>query len=229
VSLTTGADTWMNARAPKTSHGADAKLLVDGSPDNGALIRWDLSAIPAGSNITSASINFHLPQAGDPSESVYNFYALRRDWSEANATWTNADTGIAWGTSGARNTASDRYAEALAHTPAGGTVPAYVTTYLDNHGVAQVERWVNGVDPNYGFAIQEYANGQSNSFRFSSFNSANPPTLVVNYCPASGGSLPALSDTPTPDPVSRRQYYLALTQPRQYLREAAPACRQGER
>jgi hypothetical protein len=191
------------------------------------LIRWDLSAIPAGSSITSASIVFYLPKDNDPSALVFKFYALRRAWSEASATWTNADAGIAWGTAGARNPGSDRTDAVLAYTPTGGTVPTCLTTPLHSTGVAQVERWVNGVDPNYGFAIQDYADAQSNAFRFNSFNSADPPWLVVNYCPPPGGSTPTPSSTPTPAPVlTQHQYFLALSQPRQQLRETGgPACR----
>jgi alkaline phosphatase len=201
VSLTAGADTWLDAAAPATPHGSDAKLAVDGSPDNGALIRWDLSSIPAGSSITSASMMFYLPDANDPSASTFTFYPLRRDWSETNATWNAADAGMPWGAAGAQDTASDRTDTALATTPTGGTVPTTLTAQLNDYGVAQIERWVRGVDPNYGFAIQNYSDAQSDGFRFNSFNSAAPPRLLVGYCPPDGGPTPTPAPTSTPDPA----------------------------
>ena len=87
-----------------------------------------------------------MPDVDDPSNHIFEFYALRRNWSEANATWNNADTGVPWSTS----------ARALARQRR---------------------------PPNYGFAIQDYADATSDGFRFNSFNSANPPRLIVQYCP----------------------------------------------
>jgi hypothetical protein len=81
LSLTTGADTWLEAAAPTTSHGADPKLVVEGSPDCGALIRWDLSAIPAGSSIVAASVTLYLPDANDSSALAYEFLFPAKAWS----------------------------------------------------------------------------------------------------------------------------------------------------
>ena len=195
VTLTTGADTWLDSAAASTPRGGDAKLTADGSPDGGILIRWDLSAIPVGSTFASATVSFNLPDANDQSASVFEFYALRRNWSEANATWNDYDSGLAWATVGAQNSTTDRYDTILATTPTGGTPPTTLSTSLNSAGLAQLQRWVDGVDPHYGFIISDYADASSDGFRFSSFNGSVPPKLTVNYCPPAGGP------TPTPLPT----------------------------
>ena len=149
MTLTTGADTWLDAAAASTPHGSDAKLTTDGNPDDGVLIRWDLTAIPVGSTFASATVSFNLPDAGDESSSIFEFYALRRNWSEANATWNDYDSGLAWTRAGAQNAATDRYDTGLATTPTGGTTPTTLSTSLNSAGLAQLQRWVDGVDPNY--------------------------------------------------------------------------------
>ena len=183
VTLTAGADTWLDIASVSTPHGADAKLIVDAVPDNSILLAWDLGAIPAGSTVSSATMSFYMPNAEDQSSHVYEFYALRRPWSEADATWDNADTGAPWSTPGAQNTASDRYTTVLATSPTGGTPPVWVTTALNVDGVAQLQRWLDGADPYHGFAIQDYADATGDGFRFNAFNSANPPKLAIRYCP----------------------------------------------
>jgi alkaline phosphatase len=196
VTLTTGADTWLDV-APSganTPHGADLKLVTDGSPDNSILLKWNLSAIPAGSTISAATMSFYMSVSQDQSSHAYEFYALRRNWSETNATWNNADTDAPWGTAGAQNTVSDRDTTVLETSPTGGTPPTWVSTALNLDGVTQLRRWLDGSAPYYGFAIQDYADTTSDGFRFNAFNSTNPPRLAVKYClPAAA---PIISSTP---------------------------------
>ena len=70
----------------------------------------------------------------------------------------------------------------MATSPVGGTPPTWVRTALNLVGVAQLQRWLGGADPYYGFAIQDYADATSDGFRFTAFSSANPPKLAVRYC-----------------------------------------------
>ena len=183
IASAAGAATWIDAIAPTVARGADAKLVVDGSPDNGILIRWDLSAIPPWSRVTSAQITFHLPDANDQSANTYPFYALQRSWSEGGATWLDAAPGSSWSTAGAQATPADRLAAVLALTPAGGTPPADPVTYVNALGLRQLGRWATGAVPNYGFAILDYSDVTSDGLRFSSFRSSNAPVLTANMCP----------------------------------------------
>ena len=130
-------------------------------------------------------MSFHLQDPNDQSGSAFQFYGLRHDWSDANASWDNYDAGATWGTPGARNTTNDRYATILATTPAGGTPPSWISTTLNGDGIARLQRWIDGVDPDYSFAIQDYADTMGDGFRLDSFDSANPPRLAVQYCPPS--------------------------------------------
>src|SRR6185436_1766718 len=83
-------DTTIRSDATKTNYGSATTLLADGSPDYSALMRWDLSSIPTTTVATSASVTVNVV---DPTSDVYELYALKRTWVEANATWTKASTG----------------------------------------------------------------------------------------------------------------------------------------
>ena len=66
VTLTTGVDTWLDAAAigANTPHGADLKLVADGSPDNSILLKWNLSAIPTGSTVSGHHELLHARLSG---------------------------------------------------------------------------------------------------------------------------------------------------------------------
>ena len=65
-----------------TNFGSTGDLEIDGSPREAALLRWDLTSIPAGVAVLEASLTL---QVFDPSNGGYDFYALARAWTESEA------------------------------------------------------------------------------------------------------------------------------------------------
>jgi hypothetical protein len=171
-------DTKIRSDATTTAYGTNTVLEIDGSPDYAALLRFDLSSIPAGKTITAASLTVNVT---DVSAQVYEIYALRRTWSESSATYNIASTGVNWATAGANSTSTDRESTILGTVSSSSTG---VKTFAFNaSGVAKVQAWVNTPASNYGFVIQDYVNNSDGIDISSKENTtaANRPKLTVTY------------------------------------------------
>ncbi len=85
------ADTWLDQGNPGANYGTDPELLVEtnGVTDRRALLKWDLSLVPAGAVIDTAFVNLWPLSAGATSLEVHRVSGA---WSENTATWTNAAT-----------------------------------------------------------------------------------------------------------------------------------------
>jgi hypothetical protein len=171
-------DTYIAAGSAGTNFGAATTLLIDGSPDMAALLKWDVSFIPSGSAVSSAAIELNIT---NKTSGNYEVYALQRAWDELSATWQQFAAGQNWSTAGARNSA-DRAAAVL-----GTVAPRSTGTYriaLNSAGVAAVQAWVNNASVNYGLIVQDYGVSDGADFLSSETNAvAQRPKLIVNYTP----------------------------------------------
>src|SRR5919199_6316186 len=83
-------DTQISEKAATTNYGGGTSISVGGDEPSGsgkdiyALLRFDLSSIPAGSTIESATLKLNIT---NPSVNTYQAYALTRAWVENQATW----------------------------------------------------------------------------------------------------------------------------------------------
>jgi hypothetical protein len=162
--------------APATNVGGAADLLADGSPDCAALMRWDLSAIPVGKTVTAVSLTFTVSNRSTQS---YEFYALRRMWVEAEATWNQAAAGMAWQTPGA-NGVADRESTVLASVLWSST--GTKTVSLTPDGVAKVQEWIDAPASNYGFILMDYAQSDGLDVRSSEYGTVSQrPILTITY------------------------------------------------
>ena len=169
-------DTHIRSDATTTTHGSANPLLIDGSPDYSALLKWDLSSIPAGKTVTNVTLTFNVVNV---TPHVYELYALKRAWSETNATWVVASTGVNWQTAGASG-ANDRETTALGTITASATGARTIT--LNSSGLAKVQSWINTPSGNHGFIIQDYT--VSDGLDVSSSETATisqRPILTITY------------------------------------------------
>jgi len=100
------------------------------------VVRFDLSTLPAGAQINSATARFYVAGLkGHPQGSV-KVHRVTTDWTELGATW---------------ETMSDKFDTAVLHTiPA---VPAAGGVWVAVNLTAQVQAWVNGGEANYGIML----------------------------------------------------------------------------
>jgi hypothetical protein len=172
-------DTKLNTGSKTKNYGTSNELKVDGSPDEAALFRWDVSAIPAGSIIVSAAIELN---AVSSTNGNFEVYALQRAWDELSATWNRYSSSGNWATAGA-NGAGDHSTTVLGQfaPPAKGI--NRIT--LNNAGIAAVQAWVNNAAANFGVIIKDYAISDGVSISSSeASNKAQRPKLIINYEPA---------------------------------------------
>lgn len=98
LNLSPEADTYVSENAPATNFGSEtyleAGLDFNGIARSRIWLRFDLSSIPSGSNITSAALGIFVFLLKEYPTSIYD---LRRStnitWGEGTITWNNAPDG----------------------------------------------------------------------------------------------------------------------------------------
>ena len=154
------SDTFINAWMPTTNYGSGANLYVRQPNTKSILIRFDLAGISRRATITSARIGIWVTYVSDSvhdySPVMLNVYEMYRPWTEAGATWNEADAGMGWEAPGARGR-SDR-----AHLPAVQQTGYRRTGQWMWFDIAPlVQQWITDPGGNNGLIIT--ANGDVNA------------------------------------------------------------------
>ena len=192
---TDGIDTYIGQFVPTSNYGTEVIIEV-GVDNRGAgadctiLIKFDLSSIPAGSAITSATLSLWTEADYATNGNTYSLYRSLRAWSESQATWNVYTTGNNWGLAGAYGTATDfdnatgTWSDCVVTNSE--TVPTEKQWVFSATGVAELQKMINGTYTNNGFVIHG-AGLTNNAYSFHSSSSATAgyrPKLVIEY---SGG------------------------------------------
>ncbi|MEX2187233.1 MAG: lamin tail domain-containing protein [Pirellulales bacterium] len=182
------ADTWITANNETMTNGSATDIDIDGEDplENLGMIRWDLSSIAPGNTIASALITVN---ASNGTNNSYDIFAALRNWSEADANWTQAAAGQNWQQPGAYGP-SDRGTTVLGTVNGGTGVRTFV---LNAAGIAQIQQWIDNPATNFGFIISN--DNATDGIVFASSeagNVNNRPRLVLSFNP------PAQSDTTPP-------------------------------
>ena len=180
ASLTLAEDTFINSGDPGNNAGAtgwfDAGTDGTGGVRRG-LLRFDLSGIPAGSTITSATVQLTVVKvpASSPVNSTFDLFRLLASWNEGTktgnsgapatageATWNARMQGTAnWTAPGAK---SDAAATASASTAVGSAENAKYS-WSGPGLVADVQLWVNNPSQNFGWLLTSRAETSLRSVR----------------------------------------------------------------
>ena len=175
ASLAPVADAGLTELSPTTNNGTATTLKVDGNdpdPNGGdlyAALRWDLSQVPAGATVTSASVTLNVT---NPTAQAYGAYELKRSWSEGQLSWNQAATGSPWAAAGAKGTA-DRGSKIADLTPT--TIAPYTFTIP----ASVVQGWLSAPSSNNGILLAHTTN--DDGFVFNTREGVTPPKLTVNY------------------------------------------------
>jgi hypothetical protein len=158
----TDQDTWLQELSPATPHGADPELEVKNAPGDNmlTLYRFDLSTLPAGVQVISATAWFYFTINDD--QGPVNVHRVTTNWEEATATW---------------DTVGSAYdPAALASIAAQPGSPGWVAVPLT--GVTQA--WVTGAAPNYGVMLVATSSGIASKYASKEWTSASQrPWLQV--------------------------------------------------
>lgn len=166
-------DTYVNQNSSGTNYGTATTMLtnVRTSQEADCLVQFDLSGIPAGATINSATLELYNTTA--PASS----YAV--DVMRNTATWN--ETAVTWTTKPAYNAT---YVAQITPTTAIGWKIWTVTS--------AVQGWYGGSYTNYGFTVKPDTQSGNTNVRYTfatreNATTGNRPILRVNYTPATGG------------------------------------------
>jgi len=185
------------------------------------LLRFDLSTIPAGSTITSATLQLtvgKVPASGQVN-STFDLFRLLANWNEGTkggnngsaaspgeATWNDRMRGMAsWATPGAKSDAAGTASASAAVTSADNARYSWSGSNL----AADVQLWVDNPSQNFGWLLTSRAEGSRRSVRgFASRESgASAGALMVNYTPAPPPNVPPSASIASP-PTARGSSHL---------------------
>jgi hypothetical protein len=127
-------DAWLKESSPAENHGTDGELSVKAAAgdDMRTLYHFDLSAVPAGAQIGSATAWFYVTSNDD--QGAVNIHEVTAAWTEAAATWT---------------TTADQFNSAVIVS-----IPTQVSggVWVQVNLTTLVQSWVNG-NPNNGIML----------------------------------------------------------------------------
>ncbi len=182
-------DTTLRQDSPDRGHGALMTCYVDSDDPSGtrqnvcALVRWDLTRIPPGSLVTSATVTLEITSS--VKRRPYPLLEILKPWDEEAATWLTAATGTPWDRKGTQGP-GDRGRIPLAMTPADvGKGP--LTLRLNARGVTVVQSWVNRPAVNQGILFDHDNNPDGMDFKSRETREPSQrPRLTVTFIPPAG-------------------------------------------
>ena len=176
--LIAAKDTYIVSGAATLNYGGSTSLVLDrsgGGLGNGRiLLQFDLSDIPAGASITSASLVMQSTQNGSPLE--LNVYQVSQAWDEGtgngtpgSSNWNTRQPGVNW-------------------TSGGGAYLSPIVATLNTGAVGQhtwnittlVSDWYEGNAVNNGLMLASPSTGTT-TVTYDSTEGAIAPRLVVTF------------------------------------------------
>ncbi|HSB65161.1 MAG TPA: DNRLRE domain-containing protein [Anaerolineales bacterium] len=154
-------DSWVDRTKPDTTHGKDTLLHIrpSGKVDRRALLRFDLSSIPAGSRITRATLYMNDESGGNY---LVEFRRVTSNWDES----------VTWNTQPSIDT-----------TPIGGfTLTKEPCVRAGQIDPTVVQAWLDSPSTNYGLMLFPPTGGGDASF--TSREGSPVPILAVSYSPS---------------------------------------------
>jgi TGF-beta propeptide len=151
------------------------KLGRTGGPgrDMYSLLLFDVSAIPEGSLINSATLRLYASNRVGSDSFNLNVHQMTQNWTELGSNWNNADVSTVW-TAGGGGTYSATVID---------SIPAASTGWYEWNIAPLVQEWVENppLSANQGIELIHTAVAKSNGLGFDSKEGANKPELVIDF------------------------------------------------
>lgn len=179
----------INQGSATTNYGSSStgQIAKYGTGDeNDILIAFTgLSNITGPVTVTSITLGMNLSSHGGGSSQTATIYRVLQNWVEAQFTWNIYSTGNNWNTAGASGSGTDRAASSSG-TFTMGITDGVFDTVTDNGGqlCTDVQNWINGVNPNYGWILERTDGSGDSTYRtYDMKDSSNTlrPYLDVTY------------------------------------------------
>lgn len=179
ATFTSVADTTISPDDEALADGASVTMIAGHLPNpevaSRGLFRFDLSSLPSGVVVTSATVELTASVVADPTVNTHLLHRLTLGWTEAGASWT-ATGGDFW-----ENAGGDFDPASDASAPIAG-VGTYV--FASTAGLVNtVQQWATNAAVNFGWVLRSAAEDSGrNGRRFNTREAASDrPKLVVGY------------------------------------------------
>lgn len=164
-------DTFIASDDPDRSFGDRADLLVGTPPGTAAirraLVRFDLSGVPAGAQIVTARAGLH--EESTTSEGTIQAHRVTKDWDEERETWASFGDG------------------GFDPTPASGVSnPTAVLAGSSEVGfdlTSLVQDWLDGKVDNHGILLRDPSGAETRFMSSKIWSVSNRPWLNLCYLP----------------------------------------------
>jgi hypothetical protein len=129
------ADAYVRQQYPSSNYGTGTFMNVvrQEAKNERSLVEFDLSTVPAGSNIRSARLELNAAGTSSPSQQL-DVHHITAPWTESGVTWSNQPT---------YSGTADAFIQ-------GGTLGGWKAWDV----TSVVQAWVAGTYPNYGFLVK---------------------------------------------------------------------------
>ncbi len=193
-----------NFQSPYQNMGASHQVrLFRGDGDSQQyriLIRFDLSDIPDGAEVTAATLELHQERfGGDPPGHTVDAYRMTRSWVEGTGTtqgesnrlgasWEEAAAGTSWATPGGDYDSTTDFGHGANGTVARTDLTTASNSWESWDVTRVVDGWVDGTHANHGLILIS-TDGQYSEHYFYSADDATAatrPRMTVTY--GGGGS-----------------------------------------
>ncbi len=185
TSLSPVQDAYIQLKNPTTNTGTDGTIVVDREDGDlqRALLQFDLSSIPAGSTIHSASLKLEATSV----DGLLNIdvHQILEPWAEGSTTWNERSSGTSWSTAG--GSFDPTALDSLAITAKGQH--AFDITNL-------AQDWLDGAQQNDGVLLASFDGGGNRTVIYDSREGTVAPALEIIYTPPATNQPPTLSLTP---------------------------------
>jgi hypothetical protein len=172
-------DTHISVWERTTNFGGNVTLFIRQGDVRSALLRFDLSALPAGVTIQEAKLGLYSLDRSNPNPLTISVYKVLRPWAESQATWDLATSSAGWGAPGCNLANVDRAA-----TPSTAKVVNSVNDWHEWDVTSLVRSWAANPSTNRGMILKgdgltsvEYSYASSEYWWGYSLS----PKLVVRY------------------------------------------------
>ncbi|MGQ9665813.1 MAG: DNRLRE domain-containing protein, partial [Anaerolineae bacterium] len=187
-------DTFINGWSADTNYGMNTQVFVRSGEWMSALLRFDLSGLPAGAVVQQATLDLYVSGRSNSNPISMEIYRMRRPWREMEATWNRPRIGEAWGIAGAKAVGTD-----LDGTLLSRLTLSTISTWAELDVTSAVRDWLAEPASNFGVVVKSFdlAGVQYNILSSEYGNAALRPRLTIRY---TAGAPIVPTSTPTPVP-----------------------------